>query len=164
MGHVGSYLWELRNRVGPRLILMPGAQVIVLNTGGAALFQRRADTGEWEFPGGGAEPGQDFRSTAAAELAEEAGLVVDPAALVPFATLSNPAFHELNYPNGDRVHAFALCFAHRGFSGTLRAEESEVSSLGFHPLSEPPQPMSRAAARVLELYREFVRTGAFQAD
>lgn len=164
MGHVGSYLWRLRELVGPRLLLLPGAQVIALDGNGRALFQRRADTGDWEFPGGGAEPGQDFRAVAVAELAEETGLHAEPAALVPFATLSDPGYHELEYPNGDRVHAFALCFVWPHAAGSLRAEASEVSELGFHRLDDPPQPMGRAAARVLELYREYVRTGTFQAS
>ena len=30
--------------------------------------------------------------------------------LVPFATFSDPVAHLLIYPNGDQVHAFALCF------------------------------------------------------
>lgn len=163
MGHVGSYLWRLRQLVGPQLLLLPGAQVIALDDAGRALFQRRADTGDWEFPGGGAEPGQDFRAVAVAELAEETGLLADPAELIAFASLSDPDDHQLEYPNGDRVHAFALCFVWPRATGSLRAEESEVSELGFHPLDAPPQPVSRAAARVLDLYREYVLTGIFQA-
>lgn len=164
MGHVGSYLWRLRELVGPRLLLMPGAQVIALDDAGRALFQRRADTGDWEFPGGGAEPGQDFRAAAVAELEEETGLRADPQALVPFASLSDPGYHELEYPNGDRVHAFALCFVWPGAHGALHAEESEVAELGFHRLDDPPQPMGRAALRVLELYLDYLRTGSFQAS
>lgn len=163
MGHEGSYLWRLRQDVGPRLLLVPGAQVVALDDDGGALFQRRADTGVWEFPGGGAEPGQDFRAVAAAELSEETGLQADPQSLIPFASLSDPAYHELEYPNGDRVHAFALCFVWPGAGGTLRTEESEVAELAFRPVDDPPRPMSRPAARVLELYRAYVATGAFQA-
>ncbi|GAA1356093.1 hypothetical protein GCM10009596_04470 [Arthrobacter rhombi] len=149
--------------MGPQLLLLPGAQVIALDDDGRALFQRRVDTGDWEFPGGGAEPGQDFRAVAVAELAEETGLAAAPSALIPFATLSDPVDHELEYPNGDRVHAFALCFVWPHAAGSLEAEASEVTELGFHRLDDPPQPMSRAAARVLGLYREYVRTGSFQA-
>ena len=164
MGHEGSYLWQLRQDVGSRLLLVPGAQVVVLDDDGQALFQRRVDTGEWEFPGGAAEPGQNFRGVACTELAEETGLIVPPTELVPFAALSDPQYHELHYPNGDRVHAFALCFLWRGTRGPTHAEESEVTEIAFHPLTEPPQPMSRSAARVLELYLEYVRTGDFQAS
>lgn len=163
MGHEGSYVWQLRQDVGSRLLLVPGAQVIALDDEGRALFQRRVDTGQWEFPGGAAEPGQGFRAAACAELAEETGLVAPPAELVPFASLSDPEYHELLYPNGDRLHAFGLCFLWRGAHGRVRAEESEVTEVAFRPLADPPHPMSRSAARVLELYLEYVRTGDFQA-
>lgn len=163
MGHEDSYVWQLRQDVGSRLLLVPGTQVIALHDDGKALFQRRVDTGEWEFPGGAAEPGQDFRAAACSELAEETGLVAPPAELVPFAALSDPEYHELHYPNGDRLHAFALCFVWQGARGRTRAEESEVADMAFRPLADPPQPMSRSAARVLELYLEYVRTGHFQA-
>ncbi len=163
MGHVGSYVWQLRQDVGSRLLLVPGAQVIALDDDGKALFQRRVDTGRWEFPGGAAEPGQDFRAAACSELAEETGLIAPPTELVPFAALSDPEYHELHYPNGDRLQAFALCFVWHGAHGSIRAEESEVADMAFRPLTDPPQPMSRSAARVLELYLEYVRTGDFQA-
>ncbi|MGW5365480.1 hypothetical protein [Actinopolymorpha pittospori] len=36
--------------------------------------------------------------------------------LEPFACVSDPARHAVTYPNGDQVHAFALCFAVRTWS------------------------------------------------
>lgn len=52
MGYVGSYVWELRQQVGSRLLLLPGAQVLVIRADGLILFQRRSDNGVWEFPAG----------------------------------------------------------------------------------------------------------------
>ena len=54
---------------------------------GRVLVQRRpagkAHAGLWEFPGGKVEPGERAADALARELAEELGIAVEPAALVP---------------------------------------------------------------------------------
>ena len=163
MGHIGSYVWELRKKVGTRQLLLPGAQVLVLRPDGTALLQRRADNGVWELPAGACEPGQSFSDTAAAELFEETGIRVSPLDLTAFASLSDPDLHQLEYPNGDRVHAFALCFCLQGWEGRVTPEESEVLEIGFFPLDRVPAPTHPPTLEVLRLYKEYARTGAFQA-
>lgn len=163
MGHIGSYLWKLRQSVGTQLVLLPGAQILVLRDDGLALFQRRADTGDWEFPSGGCEPSQSFRQCAVAELREETGLIASPEALVPFGSLSEPGKHSVVYPNGDQVHAFALCFVVKEWDGRLDPEPEEVSEAGFFPLDQPPSPIHGPTLEVLRIYRKFLESGQFQA-
>lgn len=67
MAYEGSHLWQLRQVVGKQLLLVPGAQVVVVDERERVLFQRRLDSGVWELPGGAAEPGLSFRETAAQE-------------------------------------------------------------------------------------------------
>jgi 8-oxo-dGTP pyrophosphatase MutT (NUDIX family) len=156
----GSYLWELRQQVGSRLLLMPGAQVLVVDAG-RILFQRSRDTGLWELPAGAAEPGGSFRATAARELYEETGLEVASEDLVPFASLSEADLHTLTYPNGDVLHCFALCFEARRFRGSLRPAADEVLELGF--FDEPPGELHPPTQVVLRLYDAYRATGVFQA-
>ncbi|MCC3268745.1 NUDIX domain-containing protein [Arthrobacter gengyunqii] len=163
MGHIGSYVWELRQKVGNRQLLLPGAQVLVLRTDGTALLQRRVDNGVWELPAGACEPGQSFVGAAVAELFEETGIRADPGDLVAFASLSDPDLHQLEYPNGDRVHAFALCFCLTGWEGSVIPEQSEVAEIGFFPLTRIPEPVHPPTREVLQLYAQYLRTGAFQA-
>ncbi|WP_432949791.1 NUDIX domain-containing protein [Kribbella sp. CA-253562] len=162
MGYVGSYTWRLRQRVGAELLLMPGAQVVVVGEAGRVLFQRRRDSGLWEFPAGAAEPGLSFRGTAVRELFEEAGLRVREEDSVPFASLSEPEVHEITYPNGDRMHCFALCFEARRWAGELRPEPDEVSGAGFWAVDEPPAVLQPQTEVVLGLYRAYLDSGAFQ--
>ncbi|MGW1372944.1 NUDIX domain-containing protein [Streptomyces sp. NPDC002446] len=163
MSYVGSYLWSLRQKVGTRRLLVPGAQVLLLDDAGRGLFQQRVDNGVWELPAGACEEGSDFAGTAVRELAEETGLRVERADLEPFGSLSDPQVHTLTYPNGDVTHCFALCFAARRWSGGLAPGRDEVVRARFCALTDPPGPLHPPTAVVLEMFREFSSTGRFQA-
>lgn len=54
---VASYMGQLRQLVGPRLLLVPGARIIIEDAEGNILLQKRSDFGVWGLPGGNAEPG-----------------------------------------------------------------------------------------------------------
>lgn len=157
----GSYLWRLREQVGSRLLLMPGAQVLVVDSAGRVLFQRSRDSGLWELPAGAAEPGDSFRTTAVRELQEETGLVVAAEDLVPFASLSEADVHTLTYPNGDVLHCFALCFEARRWSGELRPGADEVMEAAF--FEKPPAELHPPTRVVLKLYEAYRASGVFQA-
>jgi len=62
------------------------AKTVVLNDRDEVLLLRRSATdtrrpGEWDFPGGGIEPGEDLAEGAAREIAEESGLTIEPTQL-----------------------------------------------------------------------------------
>jgi 8-oxo-dGTP pyrophosphatase MutT (NUDIX family) len=158
----GSYLWQLRQRVGSRLLLMPGAQTLVVDEQDRILFQRSRDTGLWELPAGAAEPGGSFRSTAARELHEETGLRVAEEDLVPFASLSQADLHTVTYPNGDVLHCFALCFEARRWTGDLRPAANEVVEIAF--FDRTPEPLHPPTRRVLDLHDAYCASGLFQAS
>lgn len=163
MSYIGSYLWSVRQQVGHRLLLVPGAQVLLVDADDRGFLQRRSDTGVWELPAGSCEEGSTFVRTAIQELAEETGFRVEQSDLVAFGSLSDPDVHLLTYPGGDLTHCFALCFAARRWSGELRLEPAEVLEGGFFDLDHPPQPLHGPTVVVLEMYRDFTATGRFQA-
>ncbi|WP_097869418.1 NUDIX domain-containing protein [Streptomyces sp. rh34] len=163
MSYIGSYIWSLRQKVGSRTLLVPGAQVLLLDAEGRGLFQQRADNGLWELPAGACEEGGDFADAAVREVAEETGLRVDREDLVAFGSLSDPRVHTLTYPNGDVTHCFALCFVTRRWSGALAPGADEVRQARFQPLDAPLQPLHPPTAVVLSMYESFRAEGRFQA-
>ncbi|WP_018353565.1 NUDIX domain-containing protein [Longispora albida] len=162
MGYTGSYLWQLRQHVGNQLVLMPGAQVVLVDGEGRILFQRRADTGEWDIPAGSCEENSTFASTAVTELAEETGIQVTEEALVPFGCLSDPSVHTVRYPNGDLTHCFAMLYEVRTWSGEITPEPGEVIEAAFHDPGSPPSPLQKQTGVALEMYLAYRRTGTFQ--
>lgn len=123
------------------------------------------------FPGGVAEPEDagDLRVTAARELAEEAGVTVDPAALLYFAHWVTPSFEPRRYsarfyvgvlPPGqvaafDRVETVEQIWVTPG-DALARAGELKLPPPQVRTLWE----MAPAAGRGLDALRELCRTRA----
>ena len=165
MSWVGSYLERLRRKIGHDLVLMPGAAVLVQHTDGRILFVKRADDGTWCHPGGHAEPGLGFAETAARELAEEAGISIDPSQLVPFASISEHPIHTIIYANGDVTQCFTMWFLLADWDGDPEsvAIDDESTAIGWFGSDELPTPMMAPAALAMELFERFRDTGSFQA-
>lgn len=163
-GFAESYLGRLRARIGHDLVLAPGVQVLVVREDGRVLVQRRADDGTWEVPAGSCEPGQSFRTAAVAELREETGIKVEPDALVPFAALSGPDTHMLVYPNGDQVHAFALCFWVPANGAEPVVTDGEATEFRWVGVDDLPEPAHGPTRMVLARYVEHSQAGTFIAD
>lgn len=159
-----SHLGRLRRHVGHDLLVSPGAQVLVLDERDRALLLRCSDTGEWALPAGAWEPGDSFRITATRELLEETGLLLDPDDLVPFASISTAEVHTIRCPNGDLVHAFALCFWARASSHTRLGGDGEGTDFQWCPLNVLATPTFAVTAEAVRVYLRYQDTGLFQAD
>jgi 8-oxo-dGTP pyrophosphatase MutT (NUDIX family) len=163
MGFVGSHTWQLRQVVGSKLLVMPGAQVVLVNAKDEILFQCRRDSGLWEVPAGAAEPGSSFVRTAVDEVREETGLTVTAADLVPFGCLSERDVHLITYPNGDRMHCFAMCFEARHWVGALEMDGEEATGAAFADPAAPPGPLQPQTQAVLAMHAAWRASGQFQA-
>jgi 8-oxo-dGTP pyrophosphatase MutT (NUDIX family) len=90
------------------LVLDPAGRVLLF---GARLVDLATPPGPvlyWYTPGGQVEPGETLRTTAVRELAEEIGLVVDPAALEGPVWLRRAVAPLLGVPMDHRETYFVL--------------------------------------------------------
>ncbi|WP_072386521.1 NUDIX domain-containing protein [Hyphomicrobium sp. CS1BSMeth3] len=154
-----SYLGQLRKLVGTRLLLVPGARIVIEHPSREILLQRRSDFGLWGLPGGNAEDGESLETTAVREIAEETGLKVFD--LKPFGFGCDPGIETFTFNNGDRCQYFVLNFYTRSFSGSPRVADTESTAIDWFRISHLPD-MLPNMQRSVEAYARFLRTGEFQ--
>ena len=154
-----SYLGQLRSLVGPRLLLVPGARIVIENPAGQILLQKRSDFGVWGLPGGNAEEGEDLETVVIREVEEETGLVVSK--VRPFGFGCDPEVETHTFPNGDRCQFFVLNFYTRDFQGVPRVADDESTELGWFGSDELPEMLSNMQ-KSIAAYRHFQSSGQFQ--
>ena len=136
---MSGYILELRKLVGHRPLLQVGASVIVENSRGEILLEKRADNHCWGYAGGSVELDEAVEDAAKRELYEETGLIARELTL--FGVFSGEGMHYV-YPNGDEVSNVDIVFLCRQYDGSLRKQDSEVEQLSFFPVDSLPQPIS----------------------
>lgn len=156
-----SYLGQLRQIIGQRPVIMPGARIIVENAAGHILLIKRGDFKLWGWPAGSAEIGQSIEDTGRAELLEETGLTAHR--LTPVGFASHPVHDRIEYPHGDVLHAFAMIFHVTEWSGELRADGHESLDVAFFAQDALPNDRTRPVSRTLEALQRYKSSGgAFQ--
>ena len=166
-----SYVGRLRALVGHRILLMPGARIVIERDDGKILLQLRSDFGVWGLPGGMPEPGDSITETIIREVKEETGLTIN--SCQPFGFGSDPGRETFTYPNGDKAQHFVLNFYTSAFSGTPVVDPAvdpavdpvvyneETLQLEWYNPAELPD-MLPNMMRSVEAYLEFKHTGVFQ--
>ncbi len=154
-----SYVGQLRDLVGNRLLLLPGARVVIQDSEQRILLQQRSDFGVWGLPGGNAEEGEDLTRLIVREVKEETGL--DIFDVRPFGFGSNPSLESFTYPNGDRTQHFCMNFYSRNFTGTARVSDAESLALSWFSTADLPEmlPNMRESVRA---YERFTSSNRFQ--
>nr|WP_275448378.1 NUDIX domain-containing protein [Mesorhizobium sp. IRAMC:0171] len=145
--------------VGSRLVLVPGARIVIEREDGCILLHKRTDFDRWGLPGGSAEEGENIETIIIREVAEETGLAVRD--VKPFAFGSDPRYETFEFPNGDRTQFFALIFYTRSFAGDAAVMDDESSAVGWFAPDALPDMLSNMA-RSVEAYLRFKKTGEFQ--
>lgn len=154
-----SYLGQLRSLIGDRLVLMPGARIIIENPAGEVLIEHRADFRLWGLPGGAAEVGEPLERTIAREVMEETGMALGVVTAFGFA--SDPQIETVTFPNGDRCQYFSLLFHTRDYYGEPRPMDGEALELRWcHPDALPE--MVPNMRRTVEAWLRYRDGGGFQ--
>ena len=144
-----DYMRWLRSLVGNSAVLQCGASVLLVNSEGEILLQKRRDNDCWGYHGGGVELSEVVEEAAKRELYEETGLVAH--ALTLFGVFSGPDL-DYTYPNGDMVSNIDIVFLCNEYSGTLRVQSDEVVELRFFAPNMLPKNISPPQIKALEQY------------
>ncbi|MET9952813.1 NUDIX domain-containing protein [Streptomyces sp. NPDC006339] len=120
-----------------------GVGIIVHGPDGVLLGRHRLGT--WEVPGGSLEPGETFVEAVVRELAEETGLIANPADVQVLGTL-------LDHVGGVlRLTVPALITR---WSGTPRELEGTIGSWRFWSLDALPQPLFVPSSQCLTAWKQ----------
>lgn len=160
MKFADSYLGKLRQIVGKRLILIPGARVVVHDRAGRVLLELRSDFRKWGLPGGHQEVGDSSADTAIREVFEETGFRITRP--VAFGIASDPRHETIRFPNGDRTQSVSVLFHARKPRGEPKFNAHETLELGWFPMDALPAAIMPNSARTIKAFGRYRRTGKFQ--
>ena len=118
---------SMRARIGHLPYIGVGSVGILADEHGRLLVGRRTDTGEWAFPGGYANLGENAAYTVVREIFEETGLQVEPTRLMG---IFSPRTAWV-YPNGDTTQSVVSIFRCRLLGGVEKADLVETSHLAW---------------------------------
>jgi ADP-ribose pyrophosphatase YjhB (NUDIX family) len=116
--------------------MSPTAFVVARNRYGHVLLVRRADSGNWELPGGRVELGESAQIAAVREVKEESGVTVEVTRLAGVYT--DPG-HVMFYPDtGEARQQFAVCFLASPIAGRPRPDGEETREAAWVPPGRIP--------------------------
>ena len=146
-----GYVSELRKLVGSRPLILPGANVILLNSDHQLLLQLRQDNECWGLPGGALEPGETLEQSAKRELFEETG--IQAKSLNLFNIFSGEDFY-YKYPHGDEVYNVITSYICTEYYGELKLDAEEVKELRFFDMKQLPENISPPELPIIMKYLE----------
>lgn len=127
-----------------------GTGVIVLDSAGRLLLERRRDCGLWGFLGGKLEVGESLTQCAEREVCEESGLTVRVTELL--GIYSRPDERTVQYQdNGDVVQLVDVIVLATIVSGNLQVSEESLE-LAFFAADQLPPDLVPPAIRPLNDY------------
>ncbi len=141
-----------------RFQVVPAAYVLCCRDGASGtevLLQLRVNTGyrdgHWACAAAGhVEAGESVLAAAVREAAEELGITIAPADLVPLTAMHRT--HGNGRPIDERADFFFTCHT---WSGTPRTMEPDKSAgLGWYPLTALPEPVVPHERAVLAALRD----------
>ncbi|MGP4108562.1 NUDIX hydrolase [Virgibacillus sp. L01] len=140
-----DYVKELRELVGHRPLILPGAVVLILNDKNELLLQHRSDGG-WGLPGGLMELGESLEETAQREVKEETNLTIGSLKLL--GIFSGEEYY-LKVANGDEFYSVTAVYTTDEFQGDIKIDRTESVDVQFFQLNHLPNDL-------LDVYRNFI--------
>ncbi|MDE8559260.1 NUDIX hydrolase [Pantoea vagans] len=145
-----SYVKHIRSMIGHQLLLLAGANVIILDKHQNVLLQLRTD-GSWGLPGGLLEPGESLEQTAIREVKEETN--IDIHKLHHLKVFSGPEY-TFTLKNKDVINVITSLYYSADWSGEIINDPEEGLALEFFSLNNLPESMDEEYLYYLRYYRE----------
>ena len=139
-----NYVSSIREKIGHDLLILTGANVIILDDNNRVLLQKRR-SGSWGLLGGLLEISETLEDTAIREVYEESNLKISDLHLVN--VFSGPKYH-FKLDNADEIYVITSVYYTREFKGELIADNNESLELQFFKLHELPD--------LEEEYRDYI--------
>lgn len=147
-----GYVDDLRELVGTSPLIVPGANVIIIDPAGRILMHHRQDRDWWGLPGGMMELGESLEETAIREVKEEINLTCKGLKL--FKVYSGKEQHYI-YPDGNEVHNVTATFLCKDYSGEIIVESREGRDARFFDLSELPDKLTSTILPIINDYKAY---------
>jgi 8-oxo-dGTP pyrophosphatase MutT (NUDIX family) len=144
-----DYIFELRQFIGHRPVLMVGAAILVLDEQNRLLLMKRSDSGFWGPPGGGTEPGEIVEQAARRETLEETDLLIGEISL--FGVFSGPELY-YKYPNGDEVYNVTIVYTSKDWRGEIKLSD-EHTEWKWCAADEIPDELSPPIKPVIDQFK-----------
>lgn len=155
-----SYIGQLRQLVGTRLLLVPGVRAVFVRADGKVLLEQRRDFGAWGVPSGSVEIGETQIEALRREMREELGVEVSDA--TAFGSASDPRHETITFPNGDRCQFISLLVLVERWDGVPRPHGGEALGIEWCDPGALPARMLPNMRRTVEAFLRHRHTGAFQ--
>lgn len=126
---VGTRLEYFHDPSAPRpTVLVQAAFAVVRDGRDRVLLCRRADTGNWEIPGGSVEAGESALNAVRREVEDGTGVLITVTGVSGIYT--DPGY-VIAYPTGKVRQQFAVCFHARPTAGAIRPDCQESAQVGW---------------------------------
>jgi 8-oxo-dGTP pyrophosphatase MutT (NUDIX family) len=134
---ISKYLRQLRQKVGPKLLLTPSVTILNFDEQERVLLACHRESGLWGTPGGSIDPFETPANAAVHKMWEETGLYVELTRIVG-AYGGDQNFH-WKYNNGDEVIYVIIVFEAKVIGGELKPQDEEILELRYFSQSEIEQ-------------------------
>lgn len=115
-------------------VVVPAVFALVRDEFGRVLLVRRADSGNWEAPGGRVDPGESAINALLREVHEESGVTVK---VVGVSGVYCDPGHVLVYPAlGEVRQQFAVYLHAEAIAGIPRPDRTETSAAAWFSVAE----------------------------
>ncbi|MGP2462865.1 NUDIX hydrolase [Pantoea ananatis] len=133
-----DYVSEMRSIIGHRMLLLAGANVIIVRNDGKLLLQQRKDS-TWGLPGGLLEPGESLEQTALREVKEETNIDIH---CLHFLKVFSGQNYSFILHNRDEINVITALYFTDSWSGELVNDSREGLALEFFSARKLPSPMN----------------------